>query len=259
MNKQEEKYIDSFEPKFDTNQLLLIDADIMYHRAAYSVEQTFDFGDKEASRFTDDAEVISLFNNLLRGVCKNLHTTRFILCWTLANNYRTDVDPSYKANRVNIRRPSCSSDVKEILMSRYPCLAHDGLEADEIMGLNSGPSTVIVSDDKDMLTIAGLHYQPRKPEKGIFSTTFQESDYLLYTQILTGDRADGYTGIPGVGPKKAEKILEAGGVCWRTILKAYEDYGLHDEDALITARLARILRPGEYNWIENHPILWCPA
>ena len=144
-------------------------------------------------------------------------------------------------------------------MKKYPCLAHEGLEADDLMGLNSGPSTVIVSDDKDMLTIAGLHYQPRKPAKGIFSITYKEADYLLYTQILTGDRTDGYTGIPGVGPKKAEKILEAGGVCWRTILKAYEDYGLHEEDALITARLARILRPGEYNWTENQPILWCPA
>ena len=259
MNKQEEKYIDSFEPKIDTEQLLLVDADIMYHRSAYSVEKTFDFGDKEPKRVTDDVEVIALFNNLLRGVCKNLHTTRFVLCWTLDKNYRTGVDPTYKANRVGIRRPSCSSAVKELLINKYPSLSVNGLEADDIMGLNSGPSTVIVSDDKDMLTIAGLHYQPRKPENGIFSTTYKEADYLLYKQILTGDRADGYTGIPGVGPKKAEKILEDGGVCWRTILKAYEDYGLHDEDALITARLARILRPGEYNWIENHPILWCPA
>jgi len=258
MNKQEEKYIDSFEPDFDPDQLLLIDADIMYHRSAYSVERTFDFGGKEPKRFTDDAEVIALFTNLLRGVCKNLATTRFILCWTLKKNYRTKVDSSYKANRVNIRRPTCSDEAKEFLMRTYPSIAVDGLEADDLMGLNSGSSTIIVSDDKDLLTIAGLHYQPRKPARGVFGVTHKEADYLLYTQILIGDRADGYTGIPGVGPKKAEKILEAGGVNWRTILKAYEDYGLHNEDALITARLARILRPGEYDWTENKPILWSP-
>jgi len=258
MNKQEEKYIDSFEPAFDRQQLLLIDADIMYHRAAYSVERTFDFGDKEPKRVTDDTEVIVLFNNLLRGVCKNLCSTRFILCWTLDKNYRTEVDPLYKANRINIRRPTCSKTVKESLISTYPSIAVNGLEADDLMGLNSGSSTIIVSDDKDLLTIPGLHYQPRKPEKGVFLITYKEAEYLLYLQILMGDRADGYTGIPGVGPKKAEKILETGGVSWQTILKAYEDYGLHNEDALITARLARILHPGEYDWIENNPILWSP-
>lgn len=260
MNKQEAKYIDAAEPNWDLGSLLLIDADILYHRSAYSVEQTFVFGAEGADpqRFTDDADVIYLFNNLLRGILKNLQSNRFILCWSLLGNFRRTVDPTYKANRQGVRRPTCSAAVKERLMHRYPSIAVDGLEADDLMGLNSGNGTIIVSDDKDLLTIAGYHYQPRKPEKGVFHIDYMEADEIFYTQILTGDRADGYTGIPGVGPKKAAKIFEANGVCWRAILKAYEDYGLTSEDALITARLARILRPGEFNWTENQPILWTP-
>lgn len=259
MNINETKWVEDNEPSTKENQLLLIDADIMYHRAAYSVEHTWDFGGAEKQVTSDDAEVIALFSNLLHGVCKNLKSNRFTLCWTLDNNFRIDVDGMYKANRVNIRRPSCSSRVKETLIERYPSLSVDGLEADDIMGLLSGDGTIIVSDDKDLCTVPGVHYKPRKPEEGTFHVCDWEADQLWYTQILTGDRTDGYKGIPGVGPKKAAKILD-GYVTgrWPRVLQAYLDSGLHEEDAIVTARLARILRPGEYDWKENRPKLWSP-
>ena len=259
MNINEEKYIDNQEPTIKPNQLLLIDADIMYHRAAWSIEDHFDFGTNDRRPVSDDREVIRLFDRLLAGLLTKLNSSTFLLCWTLSKNYRTDVDPMYKANRNDVRRPSCTKAVKEILMGTYPSLSHNGLEADDLMGLNSGDGRIIVSDDKDLLTVPGLHYHPRKPDKGIFGISEFEADYLLYMQRLTGDRVDGYKGIPGVGPKKADKILLDNPHNWRTILKAYEDHGLHDEDALITARLARILRPGEYDWVENKPILWSPS
>ena len=258
MNINEEKFIDAQEPTIKPNKLLLIDADIMYYRAAWSAEDYFDFGTPDKKQVVQDREVILLFDKLLAGVCKNLNSQAYLLCWTLDHNYRTEIDPMYKANRKDAPRPACSPSVKEILRGTYPSLEHDGLEADDLMGLHSGEGRIIVSDDKDLLTVPGLHYQPRKPYKGVFGVSVSDADYLLHRQILEGDRVDGYKGIPGVGPKKAEKILTDNGVSWRTILKAYEDYGLHDEDALVTARLARILRPGEYDWITNKPKLWSP-
>ena len=70
---------------------------------------------------------------------------------------------------------------------------------------------------------------------------------------------DGYKGVPGVGAKGAEKLLtKAQGQEWEVIRGAYEKAGLTEEDALRNARLARILRPDEYNFTTKEPILWTP-
>ena len=70
---------------------------------------------------------------------------------------------------------------------------------------------------------------------------------------------DGYKGVPGIGAKGAEKLLaEAQGKEWEVIRGAYEKAGLTEEDALRNARLARILRPNEYNFTIKEPILWNP-
>lgn len=258
MNRQEEMWA-GFHEELEPipNMMLLIDADIMYHRAAFSVEDKFDFGHME-SHVTDDQQVLSLFDRLLRGVLHKLESNRFLLCWSYDKNFRYDLYDDYKANRGSVRRPVCSQEVKKILMASYPSIAVDGLEADDLMGLHSGRSTIIVSDDKDLLTVPGAHYRPRRPEDGVFSVSEYAADYYWLTQVLTGDRTDNYKGIPGIGPKKAEKILKEGGVSWRTILKAYEDATLPAAEALMNARLARILRPGEYNWSTKKPILWEP-
>lgn len=256
MNINEYRWINQNEPEIKENQLLLIDADIIYNRAAFSVENKWDFGG-DPLHTTEDADVIALFNNLLHGLTQALNSTRFILFWTLDKNFRYDIYPLYKANRDSVRRPTCSSTVKKSLQHRYPSVAVNGLEADDLMGLYSGDNSIIVSDDKDMLTVPGLHYRPRKPDMGIFSVTEEEADAYLLTQVLTGDRIDGYPGIKGVGPKKAEKILSES-CTWARVVRAYLDYGLSYEDAIINGRLARILRPGEYNWKTNEPILWNP-
>jgi len=40
---------------------------------------------------------------------------------------------------------------------------------------------------------------------------------------------------------------------------AFESRGLTEEDALIQARVARILRADDYDFKESQPILWSPA
>jgi DNA polymerase-1 len=45
---------------------------------------------------------------------------------------------------------------------------------------------------------------------------------------------------------------------WETIVAAYVKSGLTKEDALRNARLARILRPSEYDFDTNTPVLWTP-
>ncbi|HUW45651.1 MAG TPA: hypothetical protein VMW50_07620, partial [Dehalococcoidia bacterium] len=56
----------------------------------------------------------------------------------------------------------------------------------------------------------------------------------------------------------AKKILEKAEDPWEAILEAYIKAGQTEEDALRNTRLARILRPGEYNSTTKEPILWTP-
>ena len=58
---------------------LLIDADIIYHRAAFSCEDTYDFGD-EAIRTVDDNDVIELFDGMLLGIFGLLKPASYICC-----------------------------------------------------------------------------------------------------------------------------------------------------------------------------------
>src|SRR5262249_40632645 len=118
---------------------------------------------------------------------------------------------------------------------------------------------IIVSADKDMKTIPGEHYDPNKRELGVVTVSRLEADGYHMMQTLTGDTTDGYTGCPGVGPKKAEKILgDEPHLWWHRVVEAYDKAGLSEAEALTQARVARILRATDYDFKLKKPILWTP-
>jgi DNA polymerase-1 len=105
-------------------------------------------------------------------------------------------------------------------------------------------------------------------------------------QSLAGDRVDGYAGCPGIGMERSKRILsdpkelvpEHGVVTrgarkgqattkwvskptdsmWRCIVTHYEKAGRDEAEALLNARLARILRAGEYDRETGAVKLWVP-
>ena len=72
-----------------------------------------------------------------------------------------------------------------------------------------------------------------------------------------GDATDGYQGLKGVGPKTAVKLLDKHGWDWGAVVKIYESKGMTEADALLTARLAYILRKD--NFKDGKIILWKPT
>jgi DNA polymerase-1 len=112
------------------------------------------------------------------------------------------------------------------------------------------PNNIIVSDDKDLLTIPTRVYRLGE----LHDVTVEQADYNWLKQTLTGDVADGYKGCPGIGDKSAAKLLEI--PTWETVVKAYTKAGLGQAEALVQARLARILRAEDY--VDDAVILWSP-
>ncbi len=109
---------------------------------------------------------------------------------------------------------------------------------------------VLCHIDKDLNQAQGAHYNYTK--LNAYQVSQEEADYMFYLQTLTGDTSDGYKGCPGIGPKKAEKILQDLDLTnerevWEAIIATYSDKGLTEEDALVQARVARMLRPSEYD------------
>jgi DNA polymerase-1 len=130
------------------------------------------------------------------------------------------------------------------------------LEADDVCGImaTEDPTFVAVSGDKDFGTLPITWYNMLRDE--MRSVTPEEADKFHLIQTLAGDPTDGYMGVKGIGTKTAEKILEKDGYNWETVVATYEKAGLTEDDALVTARLARILRASDYDGVDIK--LWTP-
>lgn len=126
-------------------------------------------------------------------------------------NFRAKLYPAYKANRVQ-PKPKWLEELKEHLIVNWGASISLGQEADDSLGIEQEKNwiyfqnqSVICSIDKDLLQIAGHHYNFVKKEWKYVTST--EGRKWFYTQLLTGDVVDNIKGVSGIGIKKAEKIL----------------------------------------------------
>ena len=111
------------------------------------------------------------------------------------------------------------------------------------------PGNIIVSPDKDMRQIPGKLYNLETTQ----DITAEEGAQWHYIQTLAGDQTDGYSGVPGIGVKRAETLFNKEGYNWSTVVTAFEDKGLTEDDALLNARLARILTIDNYDTKDKNP------
>jgi len=78
-------------------------------------------------------------------------------------------------------------------------------------------------------------------------------------QALAGDQTDGYSGVPGIGIKRAVALFEDKGYTWKTVVDAFAEKDLGEDIALQNARLAKILTNDYYDWRAKQPILFTPS
>lgn len=236
---------------------LLIDGDIVAYRYSSTVEQEVDWGDDVWSLWSDAKEAKQLILQYLDHLVEATAADDFVFTFSDKDNFRKTIYPDYKSNRKGKRKPTCYKGVKTWLESEYESIEMPGLEGDDVMGIlaTSGKyeETVIVSEDKDMKTIPGLLWRAAEME----DISEEYADYYHLYQTLVGDPTDGYKGCKGVGDKRATDILTKDPT-WEAVVKAYEKAGQTEEEALVQARLARILRASDYNTNTKEPILWTP-
>jgi DNA polymerase I len=241
--------------------LLLIDADITAYSSASRSEEEIQWDEDTWTIHSDLSKAKEHFDYLLNSYQEATGEKEFKLCFSGKDNFRKTLNPTYKSNRKG-RKPVGYSALKDWAMETYPSMCKDTLEADDCMGILATKfkgQTIIVSMDKDLLTIPGKMYRTSPDGSGEWHDTDEkEADYRFLIQSMTGDATDGYAGIPGIGPKKAEEIMKKHGAVWKTVEDAYLKAGLTKEDALLNARMARILRQEDWDFETNQVKLWKP-
>jgi len=95
--------------------------------------------------------------------------------------------------------------------------------------------------------------------KELMNVEQTEGERWHLVQTLAGDQTDGYSGVPGIGIKRAIGLFEEKGYSWKTVVEAFAEKDLSEEVALENARLARILTAADYDFTNKQPILWSPA
>lgn len=177
---------------------LLIDGDICTFRAAFSAED-------EDEAYIACGRVNQMIDEMLAATGAD----EYEVWLTGEGNFRYRVFPEYKANRLTAKRPKWEKEVRAYLISHWDANVSTGCEADDMLGVRAtelGNQATIATIDKDLDMIPGKHYNFVKKE--LYNVTPEKAIYNFYYQCLVGDTADGIKGVPGIGPKKAARILE---------------------------------------------------
>ena len=231
--------------------------DYIVYKCCAATETEIDFGE-------DLIIVTSNFSDAYKCVKRELDRITndlggfddLILFFTSPNNFRKKILPEYKGHRQR-KKPCGFKRVINNLKLEYRVILKDTLEADDALGMYATkyPGNIIVSPDKDMRQIPGRLYD----FKETVAITPEDGARWHLIQTLAGDNTDGYAGVPGIGVKKAMKIFEEKGYTWKAVVETFEEKDMTEEDALVNARLARILTTDDYDYEKKEPILWTPS
>jgi DNA polymerase-1 len=191
-----------------------------------------------------------------------LGAQHIVLALTGRQNYRKVLWPAYKAPRRDKRVPLVMNALRQHVRASYPCIYEPALEADDCLGImatcpDARHPRIIVSSDKDLLQVPGMHYRPNDPARGVFAVTSEEGFEAFLVQALAGDVTDHYPGCPGIGEAKDRRLVAVAPE-WMTVLNCYLKAGLTEADALMQARLAKILTWEWFDHKRKEPKLWTP-
>lgn len=214
---------------------LIIDGNNLLQRSVFAA--------RRSAMSTADGVVTGPLVLFVNGLAKHIRIEqpeRLLVVWDGGTSkFRQQTLPSYKANRRPV--PEDEADFRHStfeLVYRFCALAgifsfrFTGTEADDLVAgawANLRPDQadkiVIISSDKDFLQLLGPNPHGVPTEQIRLSSAGTPTDRWdearVHTDLgyapahwplvtaLSGDTGDGVPGLPGIGPKKAVKLLEA--------------------------------------------------
>lgn len=240
---------------------LLIDLDLIIYKQANSAETSYEFTPGEYIYTASIKPAQRMIQYKIDSLMDLTGAKSYVLAVSDSANFRKDLYPNYKGNRRYTRLPMLVKPLRDWAVLELGAIRWPRLEGDDVLGLYATtPSKyedIIVTLDKDFRAVP-CNLANLDAPKLITEITPEMAQRFHAYQTLAGDPTDGYPGCPGVGKVTAEKLLEAKGFSWDTIVEAYTKAKLTEEEALTQARLAFILQYGHYSPTTGEVHLWNP-
>ncbi|MRJ08874.1 DNA polymerase I [Ornithobacterium rhinotracheale] len=264
-------------------RLFLLDAYALIFRGYYA----FIKNPRINSKGLNTSAIMGFMNSLLE-VVKKEKPTHLAVVFDVGkqNTLRHEYFPEYKATRdetpegIKVAVPY----IQEILHAmKIPVLYAEGYEADDVIGTlarkaeKNGFTTFMMTPDKDFAQLVSEHikmYKPASRGGGIqiwgvkeVQDNFGVKDPKQIIDYLgmMGDSADNIPGIPGIGPKTAQKFIEKYGSMeglYENIndLKGKQKVNVEEnkEQAFLSKKLATILTDAPVEFDEESLIVEQP-
>jgi DNA polymerase-1 len=203
------------------SKLLIIDTYGLIFRAYYAYPAL------TTSDGTPSGAIYGFITMLLKSI--ELIDPDHIVCSLESSTptFRHELAADYKGNRkeADVDMKTQIGEVVNVLQSLgIPLLQKDGFEADDVIGSfaiqnqDKFDEIKIITGDRDLYQLISKNIRILMPGKTFsdfieydrerFETKYNISldDFVLYKSLI-GDASDNIKGIPGVGPKTAEKIV----------------------------------------------------
>ena len=242
---------------------LLIDADWLVYSSCCACEVDTRWNDWQHTLHSDERDIMNLIESRLevyKQIAEDKHDV--VMCFTSYPTFRHEIFPEYKLNRIGKRKPLALKSIIKKIKNEYESAAYPNLEGDDVLGLlatnGQYKNPIIVSVDKDMKTIPCKLIR----EDEILHITEKKADRHWFEMSLAGDSGDNIYGIKGMGMVTASKTLantpDTRDALWSKVQETYTKKGYSIADAILNARLTRILREGDYNYSTGEVKLWQP-
>jgi 5'-3' exonuclease len=210
---------------------LLVDGDILVYKIGYISDAEAKYKHPESWQGENYLPLVLWhIDKVVDGLKEQFpNATECIIYLSGPKNFRKEVATlkPYKGNRTQ-EKPKYYLEIRDYLVKTYGAIVADNEEADDLMGIaqfaKPDKSTVICSIDKDLDMIPGLHYNDKKDR--LYEINLGQAERFYHLQLLTGDATDNIPGVPGIGPKTAEKIIgdKAGIDAFQAIQEEYKKY-----------------------------------
>jgi DNA polymerase-1 len=257
-----------------TKRLFLLDGMALIYRAHFALIQS----PIRNSKGVNTSALYGFINTLLAILEKENPTHLGVAFDTSAPTPRHIRFPAYKAQRDEMPEELAAAipHVKNLCRAFHiPVLEIDGFEADDIIGTlvkhaeSQGFESFMVTPDKDFAQLLSPHTFMWKPgrkgdEHAVIGLAqlpeiwgVSEPHQIIDLLGLMGDASDNIPGVPGIGPKTAQKLIAEFGSVEKLIenpaaLKGRQKELIetHSDQALLSKELATIITdvPVEVSW-----------